>query len=390
MLDGDALDEGGFHAPPVVIAETLTSRAAPALAAIPLPLMAPSGGESTALADQAAARIRPADFFTPPPAPETISVDPPRRVAAASAALVLHAGLCLGLVHFAHQGMSGGDADLEIPIEVVVGGGPEAGVATDARQAAAEPQAAPTDARRETAPAEALQPVTDATASNLARDAREPEERPPAPSPVAPVLLTTPHTPDTTGALERHAQETVRRAARIETDRLARDHERAVERARQRARERAQDRAEEQERQKELAQRAAERADARREARAMLETSSRNGGGGDRRGPVGSDAAPRQTRLGDTDGFDAASYRALIARAVHAAVGSRCSEGAGSRVVIALVVGRSGAIASASVASASGNAAFDLASVAAVRRAGPFPPPTGRSSVSVPVGVACR
>lgn len=89
-------------------------------------------------------------------------------------------------------------------------------------------------------------------------------------------------------------------------------------------------------------------------------------------------------------GFDAASYRAIIARAVKAAVGSKCSFGAGSRVVIALTIGRTGAISGVGIATSSGNGAFDAASLSAVRSAGPFPPPTGRSSVSVPVGVSCR
>ncbi|HMN73558.1 MAG TPA: TonB family protein, partial [Rhodoblastus sp.] len=84
------------------------------------------------------------------------------------------------------------------------------------------------------------------------------------------------------------------------------------------------------------------------------------------------------------------SYRALVARAVRAAVGSRCAQAAGARVVIALTIGHSGAISSAGVASSSGNGAFDAASATAVRRAGPFPPPTGRSAVSVPVVVSCR
>ncbi|MFT4096089.1 MAG: TonB family protein, partial [Rhodoblastus sp.] len=97
-----------------------------------------------------------------------------------------------------------------------------------------------------------------------------------------------------------------------------------------------------------------------------------------------------RSRAGDDGRFDAASYRALVARAVRAAVGSRCAQAAGARVVIALTIGGSGAISSAGVASSSGNSAFDAASAAAVRRAGPFPPPTGRSAVSVPVAVSCR
>ncbi|MCC2105432.1 MAG: TonB family protein [Hyphomicrobiales bacterium] len=126
------------------------------------------------------------------------------------------------------------------------------------------------------------------------------------------------------------------------------------------------------------AERRAERAEARRMA------AVERGGAGSR------PAAASGAHVSRATDFDAASYRALVARAVRAAVGSRCSLGAGSRVVIALSIGRSGAVSGASISSPSGNSAFDAASLAAVRRAGPFPPLQGRSGVSVPVGVACR
>jgi periplasmic protein TonB len=88
--------------------------------------------------------------------------------------------------------------------------------------------------------------------------------------------------------------------------------------------------------------------------------------------------------------FDAASYRAIVARAVSAAVGRSCPATGGGRVVVALLINSSGQIASASLSGASGNAALDSAAVAAVRRSGPFPAPSSRSNVSVPVAVTCR
>jgi TolA protein len=105
---------------------------------------------------------------------------------------------------------------------------------------------------------------------------------------------------------------------------------------------------------------------------------------------VASLAPPQDAGVSRGDSFDAASYRRIVARAVSAAVARSCPASGGGRVVVALVIGGAGQISAASLSGPSGNAALDSAAVAAVRRAGPFPAPTGRSTVSVPVAVTCR
>lgn len=93
---------------------------------------------------------------------------------------------------------------------------------------------------------------------------------------------------------------------------------------------------------------------------------------------------------GVRDSFDPGAYRAIVARAVSAAVGSTCPSAGAGRVVVALAIGANGRISAASLTQASGNAALDSAALSAVRRAGPFPPPSGRAGVRVPVAVSCR
>ncbi|PPC87768.1 MAG: hypothetical protein CTY31_04180 [Hyphomicrobium sp.] len=81
---------------------------------------------------------------------------------------------------------------------------------------------------------------------------------------------------------------------------------------------------------------------------------------------------------------DVVSYAARV----RAQVASRRPNGNGVRgtVVISFSVSRSGALGSARISSSSGNAVIDRATLAAVRSAGPFPPPPGGSdSVSFAV-----
>jgi len=306
-----------------------------------------------------------------------------RMAAAAAASLLLHGCLLLGFIRYVHTGPRGDASDVEAPIELVLEAPAPAQPDVSAAPAA-EQQAPPILST----PAAIAAPTPEPPAIAAAVQPEVSQQQAPVASAPA---------PDTFEILEKRRREQ-------EAERAARERRRALELARAQAEERAEQRVAERERRQEAARRAAERAkateerrraaaqaEAAREARAALEVSREGGGATARQQAAHRPSAPARAATADeSNGFDAASYRAIVARAVRAAVGSRCSIGAGSRVVIALVIGRSGAISSASVSSPSGNSAFDAASIAAVRGAGPFPPPTGRSSVSVPVGVACR
>ena len=331
-----------------------------------------------------------------------------RFAIAAGASGVLHAAALLGFVHFGRPALGDIGAEQEIPIEIVI----ESGARPEA--ASAPEQAADTPAKAEEAPqvAAASPPEIAPPPPQEAADAAPPPSPGPAqPTPAEPPPLAaaspapnqqaaieaTPEvrpnstpTPRPPTRIERDEQEPVDKAVQRELRRQA--ERRAIERARaeqhmRQAREEAERRAAEREQRRKAARLSAARAQAERraeraEARRMAAVE--RGGAGSR------PAAASGAHVSRATDFDAASYRALVARAVRAAVGSRCSLGAGSRVVIALSIGRSGAVSGASISSPSGNSAFDAASLAAVRRAGPFPPLQGRSGVSVPVGVACR
>ena len=331
-----------------------------------------------------------------------------RFAIAAGASGVLHAAALLGFVHFGRPALGDIGAEQEIPIEIVI----ESGARPEA--ASAPEQAADTPAKTEEAPqvAAASPPEIAPPPPQEAADAAPPPSPGPAqPTPAEPPpLAAAPPAPNQQAAIEAtpevrpNSTPTPRPPARIERDKqepvdkavqreLRRQAERrAIERARaeqhmRQAREEAERRAAEREQRRKAARLNAARAQAERraeraEARRMAAVE--RGGAGSR------PAAASGAHVSRATDFDAASYRALVARAVRAAVGSRCSLGAGSRVVIALSIGRSGAVSGASISSPSGNSAFDAASLAAVRRAGPFPPLQGRSGVSVPVGVACR
>ena len=331
-----------------------------------------------------------------------------RFAIAAGASGVLHAAALLGFVHFGRPALGDIGAEQEIPIEIVI----ESGARPEA--ASAPEQAADTRGKTEEAPqvAAASPPEIAPPPPQEAADAAPPPSPGPAqPTPAEPPPLAaaspapnqqaaieaTPEvrpnstpTPRPPTRIERDEQEPVDKAVQRELQRRA--ERRAIERARaeqhmRQAREEAERRAAEREQRRKAARLSAARAQAERraeraEARRMAAVE--RGGAGSR------PAAASGAHVSRATDFDAASYRALVARAVRAAVGSRCSLGAGSRVVIALSIGRSGAVSGASISSPSGNSAFDAASLAAVRRAGPFPPLQGRSGVSVPVGVACR
>ena len=317
-----------------------------------------------------------------------------RFAIAAGASGVLHAAALLGFVHFGRPALGDIGAEQEIPIEIVI----ESGARPEA--ASAPEQAADTRGKTEEAPqvAAASPPEIAPPPPQETADAAPPPfaAAPPAPNQQAAIEAAPEVRPNSTptprppARIERDEQEPVDKAVQRELRRQA--ERRAIERARaeqhmRQAREEAERRAAEREQRRKAARLSAARAQAERraeraEARRMAAVE--RGGAGSR------PAAASGAHVSRATDFDAASYRALVARAVRAAVGSRCSLGAGSRVVIALSIGRSGAVSGASISSPSGNSAFDAASLAAVRRAGPFPPLQGRSGVSVPVGVACR
>lgn len=367
--------------------------------AVALPLAAPliaAGGATLTI---------PADF-----APVALQGLPAAASVKPNAALVvsiaLHVGLVAGIIGLATSDLSSGDGDIDT-IELVVEQAPEPAGAEPMQSVAHDAAAAqmqPTPAEPATSQAPPAEP-------KQAQQAAAPPplllaELPP-PAPLPDVLRQAEEerrlTEARAEAEERRAREKLAQE-QVAQEQLAQEQRRqAAARAAERQRRvEAAQKAAELERREELREKAAARAQAREAARAeerraaqrrVQQASLGRGethGGAERPSALPSPPAAQRARAGDSGGFDPASYRALVARAVRAAVGSRCSQAAGARVVVALTIGGSGAISSASVSSSSGNAAFDAASAAAVRRAGPFPPPAGRSGVSVPVAVSCR
>ena len=343
-------------------------------------------GESGIVAHSGAAQVARTSGGPPAPLSETPAALKGLRMAgAAGASMALHLCVLIGFIHYMHPGLRGAEPEAEAPIELVLesdGAKPESTAGAAAPSAVLEPPATDSPADRAPAPiAETPQP----------EPMQEAIAQPPAPAPIA-ALPVPKAAPDADAALQR-------RLRAREAERAARERERrrAVELAREQADEKSEQRAAAHAKRQTAAQRAAQqeqadertkarearrRADARaaaaREAKAALEI-SREGRGTAARGaaPSVARAPARSASAADAASFDAASYRAIVARAVRAAVGSRCSIGAGSRVVIALTISRSGAISGASISHPSGNSAFDAASITAVRNSGPFPPPTG-------------
>lgn len=326
--------------------------------------------------------------------------------AALVVSIALHVGLVAGIIGLATSDLSSGEGEIDT-IELVVEQAPEPAGAEPVQSAAlapvaAQPQAAPAEPAQPPEPEPAQQAAASAATTQPLQFAELP---PPAPQPD--VLRQV-------QAERRVAEARAEAEARRAQERFAQE-QLAQEQLAQEQRRQAAARAAERQRRVEAAQRAAQlerqdeqrerpaarlkareaaRAEERRAAQRRVQQASlgrsETRGGAERPSALPAPPAAQRARAGDSGGFDPASYRALVARAVRAAVGSRCSQAAGARVVIALTIGGSGAISSASVSSSSGNAAFDSASAAAVRRAGPFPPPSGRSAVSVPVAVSCR
>ncbi len=284
-------------------------------------------------ADAVAAAVRPGDFGGSAPVAARTVAWPGARVKALAVALMVHGALVSGALAWRQMAYSA-DAVEEIPVEVVV----------EAQPSAVDPAPAAT------AGASALQPPP----------AEAPPELPQAETfaPASSIMA---------APVDKMAEsEAVRDLAR-EADRRKQEGF-----AQRQAEKRAQKNTVAEHARREQARRAAEQQQEKRLRVASIATASH--------------AARDATR----DAFDAASYAAIVKRGVAAAVARACPSGGGGRVLVSLVIGATGHVASASLTGPSGNGAFDAAAVAAVRRAGPFPAPAGRSAVSVPVAVTCR
>jgi TonB family protein len=308
-------------------------------------------------ADAIAATIRPRDLGA---VWRGADISPNRnagRTTTLGASFAFHAAICAVLVFFAHAGVADGDPLGEIPIEVIVEAARAPAVGAD------DPPPSPPEQTAELQEPPPSDPQPDAPRSENVVEPAPVIESPPVierQKPAASEIAATEIAAQDESRQDEWRKKALAEAARRNEELRRRDEDRARAKARQEA---------------DARRRAAERAVTvtRRERTASL---------------TRADAA--SAREGRRDLFDAASYRSLVARAVTSAVGRTCSAGAGRRVVVALTIGSSGGVVSASLSSSSGNSAFDSAAVAAVRRSGPFPPPAGRSSVSVPVAVACR
>ena len=284
-------------------------------------------------ADAVAAAVRPRDFGGPAPVAARNAAWPGARVKALAVALMVHGALVSGALAWRQTAYSA-DAVEEIPVEVVVEAQPSAvDPAPAATVGASALQPPPAEAPPERPQAETFAPASSIVAAPVDKEAESEAVR------------------DRAREADRRKQEgfAQRQAEKRAQEKIAAEHAR-----------------------REQARRAAEQQQEKRLRVASIATASH--------------AARDATR----DAFDAASYAAIVKRGVAAAVARACPSGGGGRVLVSLVIGASGHVASASLTGPSGNGAFDAAAVAAVRRAGPFPSPAGRSSVSVPVAVTCR
>lgn len=326
-------------------------------------------------ADAFAATIRPGDLAPAATAPVETGA---RALGGFLASGAFHGAALAATLILAVAGQSAPPA--EIPVEIVVEAQPQAQAEQPkippAGQAAPAPQEPPAPDPAVAGPPPPPAPLARAESAPAEPAPAEPPPVELAPEPAPRVAAIEPAPPQAAPVPD---PETVRRAQADENRRQAAKQAKqaASEAAEEKARERAEKR------------RLEEKRRARAAARVRHETETR-----DR-----PEQAPAPVRLaarapvgaaGLRDDFDAGAYRAVVARAVSAAVGSTCPGAGAGRVVVALSIAASGRIAGAALTRPSGDAAFDSAALAAVRRAGPFPPPAGRAGVNVPVAVNCR
>ena len=333
----------------------------------------PDIGAATPLAglstDPPPLAVRPTDFaaWQGALAPELAA----GKIKALTVAVLAHVLIGVGVFGWHESGGFAVSGEDEIPVEIVVetaaqGGSTDVSSRPDTTAAAPAPPepAEPTAMQGEAQPeATSVAAAPAAPAPNDADDKRL----------TMAALAPPPAAPAVDAALAGQAARKEAEAARRRRE--DQEHARRIEREK-----RAQARQTERE-----AVAREQRAEARRAAAAQ----SRESAAQERRrvASLGQSGGAGETR---GDAFDAAAYSQIIKRAVIAAVARACPHGGGGRVVVALKIGAAGQIAAASMSASSGDGAIDSAAVAAVRRAGPFPAPAGRSSVSVPVAVTCK
>jgi len=331
-----------------------------------------------AVADAMAAALRPRDFAMAPPRREDSHVAA-QRMRALAIVVAGHVAL-LGLGAFAwREGLRTPEVFEEIPVEIIVENEPARMEPAQKTEAASEPATthapvAHSEAAPEHAPiiAPPLPEAPVAAATSPASSAT-PLEAPSAEARAA----------DEQAEQEKAAEQ--RRAAEAAEAQAARQ---AQERAAMVAREHAA-----REAKARTAQAAAERAELESERRAQARRAAmreRQAQAAQERRRIAARMPTTSTTRPAAAAFDAAAYRSIVARGVSASATRACSSVGGGRVVVALLIAPSGHIARATVSSASGNATLDSAALSAVRRAGPFPAPSNRASVSVPVVVVCR
>jgi protein TonB len=340
---------------------------APPIGAPPVGSGAPEASPLAPAPDLSALAVRPTDFGTWPGA--LASEAAAGKAKALTVAVLAHVLIGAGVLGWRESGGFAAPGEDEIPVEIVV----EAGVAQPQPPASQQPPAEtlqavspepvpPTEAKDENQPATAAEPETRSEQRTIVAVA-------PAPAADADAALSA----QQKALAEAQAQRRAGDAARRRREEQAR--ERRIERDKKAHALHAEHEAVARER--------------RAEARRAAEADQRQSAAQERR-RVASLAPSQGAGLTRGDAFDAAAYRQVVARAVSAAVARACPHGGGGRVVVALTIGGAGQIAAASLSSSSGDGALDSAAVSAVRRAGPFPAPAGRSSVSVPVGVTCK
>ncbi len=314
-------------------------------------------------ADAFAAAIRPGEIAAPLATPAQSGA---RSLGWLFASGAFHGAALAATLMFAVAGRS--DPSAEIPVEIVL----EAPAPVEPPPAGLPPVA------QEPPALVAVPPPPPAAQAAAA-------EPPPIPQP-PPVAALAP--PEDRTAAPAHVEDMRRQAARD------REPERPQDRAQERPQERPQERVQERAEARAQARAQARAVEARRQEQRRREQARREAAAqerdAERPAPVRLAARAPVGAAGVRDDFDAGAYRAIVARAVAAAVGSTCPGAGAGRVVVALSIGATGRVAGAALTRASGNGALDAAALSAVRRAGPFPAPSGRSGVNVPVAVSCR
>ncbi|MCC0002341.1 MAG: TonB family protein [Methylobacteriaceae bacterium] len=331
-----------------------------------------------AVADAMAAALRPGDMANAPPKRETTRGGA-LRFRALAIVVIGHVAL-VGLGAFAwRESLRAPEVFEEIPVEIIVESEP-------ARMQAAQ-SAEPVREQAEAPP-----PAADSEAAPEQHDTltTTPETAVEAPVAAAQPAPAQPSTDDARARAEEHAEQeraaAQRRAAEAAEALAARQsqeraamvvRERAAREARARAAQAAAERAELARASGARRRNARPRANGRRKPHKNAVASPRA-----RRRPLPRAQPPRPSTPQAIAPLLLAPFPPRRARA--------CSSGGGGRVVVALLIAPSGSVSRASVSSASGNATLDSAALSAVRRAGPFPAPSNRASVSVPVVVVCR